>query len=73
MLERHVHVTSDLWAFRDGSDEIVCPMGRVGIEKSDPEVAGDLVQISEEGREGGGVDGESLGSGLEAGRGRDGS
>ena len=52
MLERHIDVAGDFWAFGDGLDEVVAPVGGMGVEQADPEVAFDFVESADKGREG---------------------
>lgn len=60
VLEGDVDVGDDFGVMCDGADEFVAPMGWVGVEDSDPEVAFDLGKFVEEVDEGwaaGGVNG----------------
>lgn len=49
MLKRDVNVTGHLFAFGDGANEFVGPMGGVGVENSNPEIAFESVEGSQEG------------------------
>ena len=48
VLERHVDVARDLGALGDGPDQLVAPVGRVGVEQPDPEIALDLLQLAQQ-------------------------
>jgi len=59
VLQGHVDVTGDFRAFGDGLNEVITPVGGVGIEETDPKVASDFIEGADEGGEGfafGGVD-----------------
>ncbi len=57
MLEGHIDVAGDFFALGDAFDEFVAPVGGMGVQESDPEIAIDLVEFPEE-----------LGEGLAFGR-----
>src|SRR5215510_13423832 len=46
MLERNIDVASDLVALRDGLDQFVAPVGRVRVQRANPEVAIDLLNFA---------------------------
>jgi hypothetical protein len=52
VLQGHVDVASHFWAFGDGLNEVVAPVGRMGVEEADPEVAFDFVESPNECGEG---------------------
>ncbi len=52
VLERDIDVFRDLVALGDRFDQLVRPMGGVGVEQAHPEIAFDLVNLAEEGAEG---------------------
>jgi len=70
MLKRDVDIAGNLGALGDGFDELVGPVGGVGVEEADPEVALEFVEGAEERGEGfafGGVDpGGGIGAVAEA-------
>ena len=51
VLEGHVDVTGDFLAFGDGGDEVIAPVGGVGVEQADPKITGDGIEFAEQGGE----------------------
>ena len=72
VLERHVDIPGDLRAFGNGPDQLVGPVGRVGVEQADPEVALQRVQLAQQRAQRGGIDRQGLRGRLEALRRRNG-
>ena len=56
MLQGHVHIPGHLGALGDGPDQLVGPVGRVGVEQSDPEVPLQRVQFTQQRAQRGGID-----------------
>ena len=48
VLQRDIDVFRDLVALGDGFDQFIAPMRGVGVEESDPEVAGNFIQFAQE-------------------------
>ena len=52
VLERDIDVFRDLIALGDRGDELVRPMGGVGVEQAHPEIAFDFIDLAQERAEG---------------------
>ena len=48
VLQRHVDIAHDLFTFRDGADQFIRPMRRMRVEDTNPEIAGNVVQLAQE-------------------------
>ena len=48
VLERHVHVARDLWAFGDRLNQFIRPMRRMRVKQADPEIAGQRIQFAQQ-------------------------
>ena len=65
VLQRHVHVARHLRAFGDGADQFISPMRRMGVEQAHPEIAGQRVQLAQQGAKRGGIRRQGAGGGAE--------
>ena len=72
VLQRHVHIPRHFGALGDGPDQLVGPVGRVGVQKPDPEVALQRVQLAQQRAQRGGIDRQGLGGRFESFRRGDG-
>ncbi len=60
VLQGDVHVARHLGAFGDGLNQLVRPVRRVGVEQANPELAGQGIQLAQQGANRGGLGRERL-------------
>src|ERR1035437_238150 len=60
MLQGDINIARDLGAVRDGLDQLIRPMRRVGVKQANPEITGQGIQFAQEGADGRGAGRERL-------------